>query len=239
MNYTYNAASDGNTVQTGLLDLSNGGTVDLSSATSTTFNLVLSFGQSSNGSDAISSAEETLQATLHDRSNMLATYVAQWNSFDDSLHTPPAVGSTTTIQQARQQEYYLAANVLKASQDKQTGAFVAGLGTPWGESNGDQDSGGYHLVWERDMYEFSSALIVAGDTADPKRRCCGPLRSNKRRADFSHKTATSMAHHTLVAYRWTSKPSPSCWPGNWASPICGIIFTTSNPPPISLSNQAA
>lgn len=169
MNYTYSTATGGNTVQTGLLDLSNGGLLNLSSATSITFNLILSFGQSSNDNDATSSAEQTLLGTLNDRSNMLAKYVAQWNSFDDSLLTPPAVGSTPTIQQGRQQEYYLAANVLKASQDKQTGAFVAGLGTPWGESNGDQDSGGYHLVWERDMYEFSSALIVAGDTADPKR----------------------------------------------------------------------
>ncbi len=169
MNYTYNTATDGNTVQTGLLDLSNNGAVNTASIASITFTLVLSMGQSSGSNDAISSAEQTLQGTLNDSSNMLATYVSQWNSFDDSLHTPPAIGATSDIQQARQQEYYLAANVLKASQDKQTGAFVAGLGMPWGESNGDQDAGGYHLVWERDMYEFSSALIVAGDTADPKR----------------------------------------------------------------------
>jgi len=76
MNYTYSAATGGNTVQIGLLDLSNGGAVDLSSATSITFKLVLSFGQSSN-SDAATSAEETLQGTLNDRSNMLATYVTQ------------------------------------------------------------------------------------------------------------------------------------------------------------------
>jgi glucoamylase len=169
MNYTYNVATNGNTVQTGLLDLSNGGRVDLSSATSITFRLVLSFGQSNGSSDATSKAEQTVLGTFNDRSDMLARYVSQWGSFDDSLHTPPAIGNTAAIQQARQQEYYLAANVLKASQDKQTGAFVAGLGTPWGASNGDQDSGGYHLVWERDMYEFSSALIVAGDTVDPKR----------------------------------------------------------------------
>ena len=169
MNYTYTMATDGNTVQTGLLDLSNGGKTNLSSATSLTFTLALSFGQSSASSDAATSAEQTLAGTLNDRSDMLATYVTQWNSFDDSLRTPPTIGNTQTIQQARQQEYYLAANVLKASQDKQTGTFVAGLGTPWGASNGDQDAGGYHLVWERDMYEFSSALIIAGDTADPKR----------------------------------------------------------------------
>lgn len=166
MSFTYSTANNGNTAQTGLLDLSNGGANNLSTMTSLTFDLVLSFGQ---GSSATTSAEQTLAGTLGDNfSSMLSTYVSQWNTFDNGLHTPPAVGSTQAIQQARQQEYYLAANVLKAAQDKQTGAFVAGLGTPWGDSNGDGDIG-YHMVWERDMYEFSSALIVAGDTADPTR----------------------------------------------------------------------
>lgn len=168
MNYTYSQASNGNTAQTGMLDLSNGGKINLKKATSATFNLVLSFGQGANNQD-VTNAEQALAGTLNDKSNMLASYVSQWNGFDNSLNTPPAVGGTPQIQQARQQEYYLAANTLKAAQDKQTGAFVAGLGTPWGESQGDSDAGGYHLVWERDMYEFSSALILAGDTADPKR----------------------------------------------------------------------
>ena len=140
------------------------GKINTSTATSETFDLVLSFGQGSG-----SSAEQTLAGTLGDNfSTMLSTYVSQWNTFDNGLNSPPAVGNTQAIKQARQQEYYLATNVLKASQDKQTGTFVAGLGTPWGDTNGDGDFG-YHLVWERDMYEFSSALIVAGDTADPTR----------------------------------------------------------------------
>ena len=133
-----------------------------------TFNLVLSFGQTNGSTSATRSAEQTLAGTLADNSAMLSTYVSQWNTFDNGLKAPPAVGSTQAIQQARQQEYYLSANVLKAAQDKQTGAFIAGLGTPWGDFTGD-GNGGYHLVWERDMYEFASALIVAGDTADPIR----------------------------------------------------------------------
>ena len=169
MNYTYSAANSGNTAQTGELDLSNGGTINTQTATSITFDLVLSFGQTNGGTSSTTGAEQTLAATLGDNfSTMLSTYVSQWNTFDNGLNSPPAVGGNSTIQQQRQQEYYLAANVLKASQDKQTGAFVAGLGTPWGATNGDGDNG-YHLVWERDMYEFSSALIVAGDTADPRR----------------------------------------------------------------------
>jgi glucoamylase len=169
MNYTYSSANNGNTAQTGELDLSDGGTINTQTATTITFDLVLSFGQTGGGTSSVTSAEQTLAGTLGDNfSTMLNTYVSQWNTFDNGLNSPPAVGGTQAIQQQRQQEYYLAANVLKASQDKQTGAFVAGLGTPWGASNGDGDNG-YHLVWERDMYEFSSALIVAGDTADPKR----------------------------------------------------------------------
>ena len=169
MNYTYSAANNGNTAQTGELDLSDGGTINTQTATSITFDLVLSFGRSNGGTSSTTSAEQALAGTLGDNfSTMLSTYVSQWNTFDNSLNSPPAVGGNSTIQQKRQQEYYLAANVLKASQDKQTGAFVAGLGTPWGATNGDGDNG-YHLVWERDMYEFSSALIVAGDTADPRR----------------------------------------------------------------------
>ena len=169
MNYTYSQANNGNTAQAGQIDLSNGGKINLSTTTTVTFNLVLSFGQNGGGNSATTNAEQTLAGTLGDTSNMLSTYVSQWNTFDNGLKTPPAVGGTQAIQQARQQEYYLAANTLKASQDKIYGTFVAGLGTPWGASNGDSDAGGYHLVWERDMYEFSSALILAGDTADPLR----------------------------------------------------------------------
>lgn len=169
MNDTYASASGGNTAQTGQFDLSNGGTINTQTATSVTFSLDLAFGQNANGNSAATNAEQTLNGTLGDTSNMLSTYVSQWNTFDNGLHSPPAVGNTLAVQQARQQEYYLAANVLKAAQDKQSGTFVAGLGIPWGGSQGDGNAGGYHLVWERDMYKFSSALIVAGDTADPKR----------------------------------------------------------------------
>ncbi len=169
MSNTYSAANSGNTAQLGQLDLSKGGTVNTGTATSLAFNLVLSFGQKNGATSATTAAEQTLSATLGDNfATMLSTYVSQWNTFDNGLNSPPAVGGTTAIQQARQQEYYLAANVLKASQDKQTGTFVAGMGTPWGDSNGDGDSG-YHLVWERDLYEFASALIVAGDSADAKK----------------------------------------------------------------------
>ena len=169
MNYGYNSVLRGNTAQMGLLDLSNGGENNLATSTSITFKLALSFGQTIQGVSGMTDAQATLYDTLSDNSNLLGTYISQWNSFDDGLNPPPAVGATGAIQQTRQQAYYLAANILKASQDKQTGAFVAGLGNPWGTSQGDQDTNGYHMAFMHDLYQISDALIVAGDTADPLR----------------------------------------------------------------------
>ena len=105
MNDTYSQANNGNTAQTGEIDLSNGGKINLSTTTSVTFDLVLSFGQTGSGNSSTSNAEQTLAGTLGDTSNMLGTYVSQWNSFDNRLNAPPAVGSTTAVQRARQQEY--------------------------------------------------------------------------------------------------------------------------------------
>lgn len=110
MNYTYDTASNGNTAQAGQLDLSDGGAVNTSTATAVTFSMVLSFGQGTSSSASMSSAESALTGTLGSNfSTMLSTYVSQWNTFDGSLASPPGIGSTTTIQNAREQEYYLAA----------------------------------------------------------------------------------------------------------------------------------
>jgi hypothetical protein len=34
--------------------------------------------------------------------------------------------------------------------------------TPWGFAKGDEDLGGYHLVWPRDLVEAASGLLAAG-----------------------------------------------------------------------------
>ena len=45
MSYTYSPANNGNTAQTGQIDLSNAGAINLTTATSATFRLGLGFGQ--------------------------------------------------------------------------------------------------------------------------------------------------------------------------------------------------
>jgi glucoamylase len=47
------------------------------------------------------------------------------------------------------------------------GAFIASASIPWGYAKGDDDLGGYHLVWTRDMVQSATALLACGhiDTA--------------------------------------------------------------------------
>lgn len=49
------------------------------------------------------------------------------------------------------------------------GALVASMSIPWGETKGDNDLGGYHLVWTRDLVQSATALLATGQTATPLR----------------------------------------------------------------------
>jgi glucoamylase len=61
-------------------------------------------------------------------------------------------------------------NLLLAHEDKiYPGAMIASMSIPWGEDKGDDELGGYHLVWTRDMIQCASALMAAGDTSTPLR----------------------------------------------------------------------
>ncbi|HEX3663407.1 MAG TPA: glycoside hydrolase family 15 protein [Acidobacteriaceae bacterium] len=54
-------------------------------------------------------------------------------------------------------------NVVLAHEDKTYGgAFVASASIPWGYAKGDDDLGGYHLVWTRDMVQTATALMACG-----------------------------------------------------------------------------
>ena len=61
-------------------------------------------------------------------------------------------------------------NVLLAHEDKTySGAFVASASIPWGQWKGDDDLGGYHLVWTRDMVQTASAMIACGRAETARR----------------------------------------------------------------------
>ncbi len=154
-------ASNGNVVQTVRLDI--GGTGEAS--------LVLGFGRDQAG--AVATAGATLGRTLVD---VRRDYVRGWQAYDRGLGTPPTELSGLSTERVRQLQelYYLGANVVKASEDKQfPGAIVASLASPWGQaisagtSSGGQAPyfGSYREVFSRDLYEAFTGLLMAGDLA--------------------------------------------------------------------------
>lgn len=157
MNWHFDSATNGNIAQTAMFDLSY-----YANQKSVTFNLILGFGNRD------IEAEETASKTLSDNfDKMLSAYNAGWNNYINNLNNFDGIAD---------QQYYVSVMALKAASDKNSGAMVAGLGNPWGNSNysictpsGIAMQGGYHLVWPRDLYKFANALMAAGDTATANR----------------------------------------------------------------------
>ena len=66
--------------------------------------------------------------------------------------------------------YRVSHKLLLAHEDKTfAGAFIASASIPWGEVQGDDDIGGYHLVWTRDLVQTAGALLACGDLVTPRR----------------------------------------------------------------------
>jgi glucoamylase len=66
--------------------------------------------------------------------------------------------------------YRLSRCILLSHEDKVfQGAMVASMSIPWGETKGDNDLGGYHLVWTRDLVQSATALLATGQIGTPQR----------------------------------------------------------------------
>jgi glucoamylase len=66
--------------------------------------------------------------------------------------------------------YRASCDLILAHEDKSyPGAIIASLSIPWGDARGDEDLGGFHLVWTRDICHSAMALLAAGDTLTPRR----------------------------------------------------------------------
>ncbi|MBX5467199.1 MAG: glucan 1,4-alpha-glucosidase [Firmicutes bacterium] len=86
-------------------------------------------------------------------------YVSEWKRYMSGL---PGL---LPLDQPHAKMQRISAMVLRVHRDKQfPGAIIASLSIPWGEACGDQNIGGYHLVWPRDLVESASALLALGDT---------------------------------------------------------------------------
>ncbi len=61
------------------------------------------------------------------------------------------------------------AAVLRIHESKTSeGGVIASLSIPWGFEKGDDDLGGYHLVWPRDLVEAAGGFLAAGALDDAR-----------------------------------------------------------------------
>ncbi len=65
------------------------------------------------------------------------------------------------------------------------GAMIAALSIPLGEEISDEERGGYHVVWTRNMVQSATALLAVGDVSTPLRALlylAGGLPARRRRS---------------------------------------------------------
>ena len=149
MDWEFDRAPDGNIALTGELELDGGDE----------FTLGLAFGRGLH--NAVTTLLQALGIPFQEQ---LARYVDQWQRpCRKTLSLAKASGDGGKL-------YETSVSLLLAHEDKTfPGAFIASLSIPWGELKGDEDMGGYHLVWVRDMVQSATALLAAGHTETPLR----------------------------------------------------------------------
>jgi glucoamylase len=149
MDWEFDAAEDGNVALVGELDLGQGHE----------FTLGLAFGNSMHHASAT-----LLQSLGFPFAQHRERFIEQWDR--TSRHLAPL--ATASGDGGR---LYRASHTLLLAHEDKTypGAMIASLSIPWGESKGDEDLGGYHLVWTRDMVNSALGLLAAGNTDTPLR----------------------------------------------------------------------
>ncbi|HET6384843.1 MAG TPA: glucan 1,4-alpha-glucosidase [Armatimonadota bacterium] len=150
MTWEYTRAENGNVALTAEIDLSKS-QGDLV--------LALGFGKDPNEAarNAIASLRDGFDKAKHD-------YITGWQEW---AKAHPSAGKKSRDPGDLSQ---ISLAVLCTHESKERpGAFIASLSIPWGFSKGDNDLGGYHLVWTRDMVETAGGLLAAGAHKDLRR----------------------------------------------------------------------
>jgi len=149
MDYDYDCALDGNIAMTAEIDLSHGAE----------FTLGMAFGDTRHNSMAT-----LFQSLSIPFDTALKNFVDQWDRIKKRMSLLDKINPRDSALFTR------SIGLLLANEDKfYPGAMIASLSIPWGEDKGDDDLGGYHLVWTRDMVNSATALLAVGDKTTPLR----------------------------------------------------------------------
>ncbi len=149
LDWEYDRAESGNVAVTGEIDLSRGNE----------FTVALAFGDSLHAAAAV--LKQSLAVPFEQHKNK---FIDQWRRACDNFEKLESVSGDGG------QLYRTSRIVLLSHEDKTfAGALIASATIPWGDSMGDEDLGGYHLVWVRDMVNSATGLLASGDKVTPLR----------------------------------------------------------------------
>jgi glucoamylase len=151
LRWRYDHAPNGNVALTGEIDLK---------ACAGSFVLALGFGRSA------AEAALHVRASLNDGVDQaMAGYAASWRAWQAALLPLDAQASS-----GQPNTYRISTAVLRTHEESSyAGGYIASLSIPWGFAKGDEDLGGYHLVWPRDLVETAGGLLAAGAKSEARR----------------------------------------------------------------------
>ena len=149
MQWEYQRAENGNIAFTGEIDLG---------ACGGEFVMALGF-----GSIWTEAGQQARSSLFEDYAESRERYLEQWREWQKKL--------MPLDDEKRQNDLYRSSTaVLRTHESKDfLGGIIASLSIPWGFDKGDEDLGGYHLVWPRDLVETAGALLAAGAVNDAVR----------------------------------------------------------------------
>jgi glucoamylase len=86
-------------------------------------------------------------------------YITDWENWQDTV--------LKRTENTRGKIIKTSAAVLRMSEAKSfPGGIVASISIPWGNARGDDDLGGYHLVWARDLVESAGGFLALNARED-------------------------------------------------------------------------
>ena len=158
MEWEFGSATDGNVAVMGELNLECARNLGGGNGNAREFTVAIGVGDTQH-----TSLQKTVSALVMPYEQHRARFIEQWHRAANPEWLAARACDGGKLMRASH-------NVLLSHEDKKyTGAFVASASIPWGQSKGDDDLGGYHLVWTRDMVQTAGAMIACGRAETARR----------------------------------------------------------------------
>ena len=158
MDWEFGSATNGNVALLGELDLAGQIEPGGDGKSVVEFTVAVGIGEGNH-----TAAQKTMSSLATPFEEHKSRFVAQWHRAANPMWLAAKSGDEGKLLGTSH-------NVLLAHEDKTfSGAFVASASIPWGQVKGDDDLGGYHLVWTRDMVQTATALLACGRAGTARR----------------------------------------------------------------------